>query len=125
VQRLITNLLLGWLVLLMPGAAALDLGQPQQLLPACCRTHGAHHCALAADAGALAAAPGAPAWKAPGCPWTHLLHAALLLTPYLPAQRLRQGSDARIFFALPVQPAAPPSHVAGLPGQRGPPLSIA
>ena len=43
-QRLIANLLMYWMLLLVPGATALELARPQVLLPACCRIHGAHHC---------------------------------------------------------------------------------
>ncbi len=40
-----------WMLLLVPGATALELARPQLLLPACCRVHGAHHCMAGPQSG--------------------------------------------------------------------------
>ncbi len=70
---------MSWMLLLVPGATALELARPQVLLPACCRIHGAHHCM------ATARQSSGPAWRGQGCPFANLSHAAILLAPYLPA----------------------------------------
>jgi hypothetical protein len=75
VQRLIANLLTYWMLLLVPGATALDLARPQVLLPACCRVHGAHHCMATTHEGS------GPAWRGEACPFANLTHAAILLAP--------------------------------------------
>ena len=58
---------------LLPAATALALAAPQQLLPICCRAHGAHACVM----GSLPnAAPDAgPTLRQPGCPFGQNLRA--------------------------------------------------
>jgi len=115
VQRLIANLLMSWMLLLFPGAAALQLAQPQILLPACCRTHGAHHCSIGA------AHDSAPGWRGAGCPFAKLQHAAILLTPYLPATQAGVSRTLQVGRTPSAEQAALSSFLAGLPGSRGPP----
>jgi hypothetical protein len=115
VQRLIANLLMSWMLLLIPGATALQLAQPQVLLPACCRAHGAHHCMGTTRQGS------GPAWRGQGCPFANLPHAAILLAPYLPARapglaRIRQSTETPS-----AEHAALSAFLAGLPGSRAPP----
>ncbi len=52
------------MLLLLPGATALQLAQPQVLLPACCRTHGVHHCSVG-----VARQGGTPALARRGLPF--------------------------------------------------------
>src|SRR5271156_3964420 len=58
---------------LLPAATALALAGPQQLLPICCRAHGAHACVMGSlpnsspDAG--------PILRQPGCPYSQSLRA--------------------------------------------------
>jgi hypothetical protein len=58
---------------LLPAATALALAAPQQLLPICCRAHGAHACVMGSlpnsspDAG--------PMLRPPGCPFGQNLRA--------------------------------------------------
>jgi len=115
VQRLIANLLMSWMLLLIPGATALQLAQPQILLPACCRTHGAHHCMAATrqDSG--------PAWRGQGCPFANLQHAAILLAPYLPATQAGLARTQQTAETPSAEDAALSSFLAGLPGSRAPP----
>src|ERR1700684_4053183 len=59
---------------LLPSATVLALAAPQQLLPICCRAHGAHSCIMGSMADASSyAAPTAPArmalFPAQGFPW--------------------------------------------------------
>jgi hypothetical protein len=58
---------------LLPAATALALVAPQQLLPICCRAHGAHACVM----GSLpSAAPDAgPMLRQPSCPYSQSLRA--------------------------------------------------
>jgi hypothetical protein len=116
VQRLIANLLMSWMLLLFPGATALQLAQPQVLLPACCRTHGAHHCILG-----TAQQNGAPGWRGAGCPFANLQHAAILLVAYLPAAQAALARAPQATETLSAEQAALSSFLAGLPGSRAPP----
>lgn len=108
-----------WMLLLLPGATALELAQPQMLLPACCRTHGAHHCSLG-----TARHSSEPAWQNAGCPYQHLTHAAVLLSPYVPAVQaatFRTHAEARLPAA---EHAALAAWLAGLPASRAPPSLV-
>ena len=116
VRRLIANLLTCWMLLLVPGATALDLARPQMLLPACCRTHGAHHCII----GTVQQGHG-PAWRGPGCPFANLQHAAILLVPHMPA--VPHGIVCMVAAAATPgsELAALSAFLAGLPASRAPP----
>ena len=115
-QRLIANLLMYWMLLLVPGATALDLAQPQLLLPACCRVHGAHHCSM----GTQHTGSG-PAWGGQGCPFVNLSHAAILLAPYLPAMQPGLTYALRTLKTPSAEHAALSAFLAGLPASRAPP----
>jgi hypothetical protein len=115
VQRLIANLLMYWMLLLVPGATALELARPQALLPACCRIHGAHHCTAAAVQG------GGPAWRGHGCPFANLSHAAMLLAPYLPATQAGVARTLEATQTPSAEQALLSAFLAGLPGSRAPP----
>jgi hypothetical protein len=120
VQRLIANLLMFWMLLLFPGATTLQLAQPQILLPACCRTHGAHHCSMG-DARHDSSPNGVPGWRGQGCPFGNLQHAAILLAPYLPATQAGVSRTLQATETPSAEQAALSSFLAGLPGSRGPP----
>jgi hypothetical protein len=115
VQRLIANLLFYWMLLLVPGGTTLALAQPQVLLPACCRVHGAHHCKGEAVQG------GGAAWRGQGCPFANLSHAAILLAPYLPATQPGVGRTSQATATSFAEHAALSAFLAGLPGSRAPP----
>jgi hypothetical protein len=104
-----------WMLLLVPGATALDLARPQMLLPACCRIHGAHHCM------ATTRQSGGPAWRGEACPLANLTHAAILLAPHLPAVPLGLGRTSRTVSTLSAEHVALSALLAGLPGSRAPP----
>jgi hypothetical protein len=59
----------------LPSATVLALAAPQQLVPICCRAHGAHSCVmgLAGDASSDAA----PTLRQPACPYGQSLHAVV------------------------------------------------
>jgi hypothetical protein len=116
VQRLIANLLMYWMLLLVPGATALELAQPQVLLPACCRVHGAHHCILG-----IAQRNTTPAWRGEGCPYANLMHAAILLAPYLPAAHPAFAHTVQTVETPSAEQAALSAFLAGLPASRAPP----
>jgi hypothetical protein len=116
VQRLIANLLVSWMLLLFPGATALQLTPSQVLLPACCRTHGAHHCSMG-----TARQNSAPGWRGEGCPFANLSHAAILLVAYLPAAHAALSRTLQATETPSAEQAAFSSFLAGLPGSRAPP----
>lgn len=117
-QRLIANLLMYWMLLLVPGATALELVQPQVLLPACCRVHGVHHCMVHSRAG------NAPAWHGAGCPFANLSHAAILLVPYLPAMQPGLACALRALKTVSAEHAVLSAFLAGLPASRAPPSLV-
>ncbi|HEX6771753.1 MAG TPA: hypothetical protein VF126_06990 [Acidobacteriaceae bacterium] len=116
VRRLIANLLTCWMLLLVPGATALELARPQLLLPACCRTHGAHHCVT----GSVQHEHG-PAWRGAGCPFANLQHAAVLLAPHMPAAPHGLVCTVAVESTLGFELAALSAFLAGLPASRAPP----
>lgn len=118
-QRWVANLLMGWLLFLVPGSTALAFAQPQQLLPVCCRTHGAHHCALAQHRPQTG-----PAWRATGCPYAHLQHAGLVLPLFLAAQQPSLSTQIRRADSPAADLGALSSYLAGLPGSRAPPFLL-
>src|ERR1700760_4267868 len=118
-RRLVAILTLCVTALLLPAATAVSLAAPQAVLPACCRTHGAHHCVVALE-GRIAGA-GTVQFRAPACPFSHPLHAVLILpvpaTPVLlraqplPIMRVEQraGPFVRLAYAPRLsRPRAPP-----------------
>ena len=58
---------------LLPAATALALAAPQQLLPICCRAHGAHACVMGSIPSA--SPDGGPTLRQPGCPFGQNLRA--------------------------------------------------
>jgi hypothetical protein len=116
-QRLIANLLVYWMLLLVPGATALDLAQSQVLLPACCRVHGAHHCmGTTLHSG--------PAWRGEGCPFANLTHAAVLLAPYVPSSGTGIARTPQVADTPTAEHAALSAFLAGLPASRAPPSLV-
>jgi hypothetical protein len=63
---------------LLPSATVIALAAPQQLLPICCRAHGAHSCIM----GAMASAPSdaGPTLRQPACPFGQSLRAITTVT---------------------------------------------
>jgi hypothetical protein len=63
---------------LLPSATVLALAAPQQLLPICCRAHGAHDCVM----GAMASAPSdaGPMLRQAACPFGQSLRAITTAT---------------------------------------------
>jgi hypothetical protein len=61
---------------MLPSATATALAVPQQLLPICCRTHGAHACVM----GAVASSDAAPTLRQPACPFGQSLRAITTAT---------------------------------------------
>jgi hypothetical protein len=121
-RRLVAILTLCVTVLLLPAATAVLLAAPQSVLPACCRTHGVHHCILEGHlAGQGGVRFGGVQFRAPACPFSHPLHAVLILpvpaTPLLlraqplPIMRVEQraGPFVRLAYAPRLsRPRAPP-----------------
>ena len=72
-RRIAAIALLSVFATLLPAATALALTAPEQLLPICCRAHGAHACVM----GSLpSASPDAgPMLRQPGCPYRQSLRA--------------------------------------------------
>jgi hypothetical protein len=64
---------------LFPSATLLALAAPQQLLPVCCRAHGAHACGSMAEMAASTPASD-PQVRQIGCPYGQGLHAITTAT---------------------------------------------
>ena len=63
---------------LLPSATVIALAAPQQLLPICCRAHGAHSCILGAMANA--ASDAGPTLRQAACPFGQSLRAITTVT---------------------------------------------
>jgi hypothetical protein len=59
----------------LPSATVIALAAPQQLLPICCRAHGAHSCILSA-----AASDAGPTLRQAACPYGQSLRAITTVT---------------------------------------------
>jgi hypothetical protein len=57
---------------LVPSATVLTLAAPQQLLPICCRAHGAHSCGSMSE---MAGPASDPQFRQTGCPYSQGLRA--------------------------------------------------
>jgi hypothetical protein len=62
----------------LPSATVMALAAPQQLLPICCRAHGAHSCIMGSMADAHFDA--APTFRQPACPYNQSLRAITTIT---------------------------------------------
>jgi hypothetical protein len=65
---------------LLPSATVMALAAPQQLLPICCRAHGAHSCIMGALGSASSDA--GPTLRQPACPFGQSLRATTTVTIY-------------------------------------------
>ena len=63
---------------LLPSATVIALAAPQQLLPICCRAHGAHSCIMVAMANA--ASDAGPTLRQAACPYGQSLRAITTVT---------------------------------------------
>src|ERR1700728_4645314 len=63
---------------LLPSATVIALAAPQQLLPICCRAHGAHSCVMGVTASAPSDA--GPTLRQPACPFGQSLRAVTTVT---------------------------------------------
>lgn len=61
---------------LLPSATVVALAAPQQLLPICCRAHGAHACMM----GLMAHSDTGPTLRQPACPYGQSLRAITTVT---------------------------------------------
>jgi hypothetical protein len=124
-MKRVLSILLALLFGLGPLTAALPASEDLHL-PACCRRHGMHHCAMFAEGSAQKAADGHAALSAPAtCPYypgammapIAPTHALLALTPDFAVRESSTGvvSDAGI---------APGSSAACTHAGRGPPTSV-
>jgi hypothetical protein len=78
-MRRIAALVLLWVFgTLLPSATVMALAAPQQLLPICCRAHGAHSCIMVAMAGAPSDA--GPTLRQAACPFGQSLRAITTVT---------------------------------------------
>ena len=77
-RRIVAAVLLCLVGALLPAATLASLTAPQTLLPVCCRTHGAHACAMG-GAPSLLHEHG-PAFRSPACPFGQALRAITTVT---------------------------------------------
>ena len=113
---------------LSPLASAFDAGQ-EASLPACCRRHGAHHCAMAMEAARRAEQGQGTSFPAFTSPLTcsHYPSPATLMTGPVPALASLPGrwpALAARAFAHPATLAAAFSRPATTHAGRGPPAAI-
>ncbi len=107
---------------LLPAATALALAAPQQLLPFCCRAHGAHACVMGSlpnsspDAG--------PMLRQPGCPYSQSLRA--VTTGSIAADFAARTRFGLIVVSLDRQPLADAvaTRMLRRSAPRGPPSSF-
>src|ERR1700735_1699107 len=76
---------------LLPSATVTALAAPQQLLPICCRAHGAHSCIM----GDMARSYAGPTLRQPACPFGQSLRAITTVT-------ISADFSSRTSFALAV-----------------------
>lgn len=121
-RRIAAFLLLCVFGALLPSATVVALAAPQQLVPICCRAHGAHACVMGMASGTSSEA--GPALRQPGCPFGESLRASTTIA-------ISSGLTARIKFGLVLagvsrQPIAVAivSHFLRLSAPRGPPVSL-
>jgi len=76
-RRIAALILLCVFSTLLPSATVMALAAPQQLLPICCRAHGAHSCIMAA---AGASSDSVPTLRQAACPFAPSLRALTTVT---------------------------------------------
>lgn len=59
---------------LLPSATVVSLAAPAELLPICCRAHGAHHCMMTAMLNGASGSATIPLFRASGCPYRNSFH---------------------------------------------------
>jgi hypothetical protein len=77
-RRIAAALLLCIFGALLPSATVVALAAPQQLVPICCRAHGAHACAMGSSAGL--SPDSSPTLRQPACPFGEVLRAITTVT---------------------------------------------
>lgn len=112
---------------LLPSATVLALAAPQQLLPVCCRAHGAHSCVmgLAASASSDAArSDAAPTLRQAACPYGQSLRA--VVTGSISADFTSRTRLGLVAFSLDRQLVADAvaSRILRRSAPRGPPYSF-
>jgi len=122
-RALAITLLIAFCSPFLAPLSALTPTDPEASLPACCRSHGAHHCAMLHMH--LAPDPSAPAFSAPPCP----LYPTAATLPQLASFIL---TDSPRFSASPLRNPAPPAAssrpahllLASAHLTRGPPVLL-
>jgi hypothetical protein len=66
-RRIVAIMLLCAFATLLPAATAMALTAPEQLLPICCRAHGAHACVMGSMG--IASPDAGPLLRQPACPY--------------------------------------------------------
>lgn len=77
-RRIAAALLLCVFGALLPSATVVALAAPQQLVPICCRAHGAHACAMGTSASIFP--DSGPTLRQPACPFGEVLRAITTVT---------------------------------------------
>src|ERR1700722_1803175 len=72
-RRIAAAILLCVFGALLPSATVVALAAPQQLVPICCRTHGAHACTMGSSASVFR--DSSPTLRQPACPFGEVLRA--------------------------------------------------
>jgi hypothetical protein len=77
-RRIAAAILLCVFGALLPSATVVALAAPQQLLPICCRAHGAHACTMGSSASVFPDT--GPTLRQPACPFGEVLRAITTVT---------------------------------------------
>ncbi len=97
---------------LLPSATVLALAAPQQLLPICCRAHGAHACGIMAE---MARPATGSQFRQAGCPYSQSLRAITTGT-------ISADFACRTSFGLTVTGIEPATHRGCCRNTGAPPL---
>jgi hypothetical protein len=123
-RALAITLLLALMAPLAPPLFAAAARDPEASLPACCRRHGMHHCAMMA---AMLRALNRPAFTAPPCS----SYPSPATPPQLATASLSASLPLVLFHLVAPAPPAPaprsahPSFIASSNLKRGPPAFLA
>lgn len=85
---------------LLPSATVISLAAPAELLPICCRAHGAHHCMLMGMMNGASGSTAVPLFRPAGCPYRDSFH-PFTSGPVTIGEQIRSSVT---FFASPFHP---------------------
>ncbi|HEX4020274.1 MAG TPA: hypothetical protein VHX63_03940 [Acidobacteriaceae bacterium] len=121
-MRRIAATLLLFLTGILPLQPLVSQAEAQASLPACCRTHGKHHCMMRMQ---LAFRTDGPAsWTPQPCPYSRLHHAVTTSTTWMGAStgNVWHQAAAQPVYAISLHLSTTRNHLHRIP--RGPPIVV-